>query len=234
MDLPFIITALKAGARYIPVSLFIAGSALLIGILVGLGIALIRFFKVPILAEVSRWFITLLKGIPLVLVLLVIYILSTDAVDFLAEHFNLPFRFKDLGTVWLAILGLSIYSSIALAESFRGAFLAIDQGQFDAAAAIGMTRWQTMYRIILPQAFVTVMPTSITMLVGLVKGTALASMVDVVDILQGAQIAGSLRNLFLESYIAAAIIYWIINALIELAGGQLERRLQNRRGRVSI
>lgn len=234
MDIPFIFTALKAGARYIPVSLFIAGSALLIGIVVGLGIALIRFFKVPVLAEISRWFITLLKGIPLVLVLLVIYILSTDAVDFLAEQFNWPFRFKDLGTIWLAILGLSIYASIALAESFRGAFLAIEQGQFDAAASIGMTRWQTMRRIILPQAFVTVMPTSITMLVGLVKGTALASMVDVVDILQGAQIAGSLRNLFLESYIAAAIIYWIINALIELLGGQLERQLQNRRGRVSV
>jgi L-cystine transport system permease protein len=234
MDIPFVFTALKAGAHYIPITLFIAAAALLIGVVFGLLIALVRFFKVPVIAEFFRWLITLFKGVPLILFLLVLYILSTDLVDALAVKYNWPFRFKDLGTEWLAILGLSTYASIGLSESFRGAFVAIDKGQFDASASIGMTHFQAMRSIILPQAFVTVLPTSINMLVGLIKGTALASLVEVTDILQGSQIAASPHNMNLEAYVAAAVLYWIINAIIEFGGARLETTLQNRRGQVSV
>jgi len=234
VDIPFILTAFKAGIRYIPITLVISLSAFGLGVIIGLGIALIRFLKIPFLTELLRWVVTLLKGVPIILVLLIIYILSTDGINIITESLNLPFRFKDLNPVWIAIIGLSIYSSIGFSENFRGAFTTIDPGQFDASESIGMTRWQTMRRIIIPQAFLTMLPVSVNMLVGLVKGTALSSLIGVVDVLQGAQISGSLRNLFLESYIAAAIIYWGINALIEFAGGRLERALQNRRGGLSV
>ena len=223
IDLSAIVTALQAAVPYIPVTLRLALLPLLFGSLLGLGIALIRYYRLPLLARFLSGLITIGKGIPIVLSLIVVYLLFSDAFDQLAATFGWSWQFKDLNREYIAIFVLSLYASISLSEVFRGALSAIAKDQLDAAAAIGLTTWQTIYRVLLPQLVPVAPPLLCSQLIVLIKASALVSMVSVVDVLNGALITAATNYTFLEAYLAAALIYWGLALLIEQLSGQFER-----------
>jgi L-cystine transport system permease protein len=219
----FMLIALRAASAKIPVTLMIAAYPLVLGMILGLLIALARFFQTPVLSFIFRWLVTIFKGIPVVLLLLVIYVGAAMSYDSIMQSLGLNFTFKDLNKVIIAIFSLTVYSSIALSEVFRGALASVKKGQFDAGYAMGLTKVQILRRIVLPQAIPVSLPMMCNILIGLTKAAALASMVAVVDVMNAAVISATTNYRFLEAYCAAAIIYWVICIVIERVFFALEK-----------
>ncbi|KAF1304052.1 ABC transporter permease subunit [Enterococcus saccharolyticus] len=218
-----IVTALKAAIPYIPVTLRLAVIPLLIGMLLGLMIAFLRFYRVPIVAKFLAGMITVGKGIPIILSLMVAYLVFSDVFDQLAQAKGWAIQFKDINREYIAMSVLSLYASISLSEIFRGALVSIPKDQWDAATSIGLTQFQTIYRVVLPQLLPITLPMLCNQLIVLIKASALVSMVSVVDVLNGALITATTSYSFLEAYIAAAMIYWGLSIIIEQLSGLIER-----------
>jgi L-cystine transport system permease protein len=206
----FMLTALAAAAQRIPITLFVAISPLAIGLLPGLLIALARFFRVRVLGSLCRALVTVVKGIPVILFLMVFYVACALNFDSLMEALGIRFSFREADKVWIAIISLSVYAGIGLSEAFRGALGSVKRGQFDAAYAMGLTPFQTLRRIVLPQALPVSLPMVCNILVALVKAAALSSLVAVIDVMNGAVIAATANYRFLEAYVAAALVYWAL------------------------
>jgi L-cystine transport system permease protein len=217
------LVALKVAASKIPVTVSLALISLLIGIVFGLLIALARFFRVRFLAVIFRWLVTIVKGIPVVLLLLVFYVLAATVYDPLMASLGLSFTFRSLNKAIIAVAAFSVYSSIGLSEVFRGALASVRKGQYDAGFAMGLTRVQVLTRIVLPQAFPVSLPMMSNILIALTKAVALASMVAVIDVMSAAVITANSNYRFLEAYVAAAIVYWGICLVIERSFGFLEK-----------
>lgn len=232
MDYQAISEAFQKGLVYLPVTLRLSFIPLLIGSILGLGFAFMRFYRIPVVAKGLQLIFPILKGIPVVLSLIVCYLLFSDWFDQLATTFHFPIRFKDLNREYLIIVILSGYATIQLTEVFRGLLIQFDRSQLDAAASIGLTTRQTIFRIILPQLLTQSLPLLCNQWIVLLKLSALASIVSVVDILSGSLIMATTSYTFLESYIAAALIYWILAIMIEQMGFFLERRPFVKRGGV--
>ncbi|EEV31412.1 amino acid ABC transporter permease [Enterococcus casseliflavus] len=233
-QLSIMIEALKTASHYIGTTLFMALTALVIGAVVGLIIALIRLYRIKILAPVLQVIVTVLKGVPVVLVILALYLISAKQFDIWAESMHWTLRFKDFNMVWIAIAALSLMSAINSSEIFRGAFAAVKKGQFDAAKSIGMTNLQVIRRVLLPQAWPISLPMFSNLLISLVKASALASMVSVVDVFAAAKITAQQNYRFLEAYVAVAIIYWLISLVIEKGTQLLENRLLRKLRRAAL
>jgi L-cystine transport system permease protein len=207
--------ALRAAVSKIPITVSLALISLLIGIVFGLLIALARFFRIRFLAFLFRWLVTIIKGIPVVLLLLVFYVLTANIYDPLMASLGLPFTFKVLNKAIIAVAAFSVYSSIGLSEVFRGALASVKKGQYDAGYAMGLTKPQVLIRIVLPQAFPVSLPMMSNVLISLTKAAALASVVAVIDVMSAAVITATSNYRFLEAYVAAAIVYWGICLIIE-------------------
>ena len=233
-QLSIMIEALKTASHYIGTTLFMALTALVIGAVVGLIIALIRLYRIKILAPVLQVIVTVLKGVPVVLVILALYLISAKQFDIWAESMHWTLRFKDFNMVWIAIAALSLMSAINSSEILRGAFAAVKKGQFDAAKSIGMTNLQVIRRVLLPQAWPISLPMFSNLLISLVKASALASMVSVVDVFAAAKITAQQNYRFLEAYVAVAIIYWLISLVIEKGAQLLENRLLRKLRRAAL
>ena len=224
----FFIKSFKIASQYIGTTLEVALSGLVIGLILGLVIALIRFYNVPILSQFFIGFFTILKAIPIVLILLATYLIFAKTFDQFAAGIGWQMKFKDMNPLVIPIFCLSILSTIGLSETFRGTFASIGKGQQYAAKSIGMGTRQIIVRIILPQALPVALPMMSNTLIGLIKASALVSMVGVVDIFAAAKISAQQNYRFLEAYLAVALIYWILNSVIEQGAGLLERNLNRR------
>ncbi|AEF85037.1 ABC-type amino acid transport system, permease component [Treponema primitia ZAS-2] len=214
-DFVFMLKVIRIAAARIPATLIVATIPLLIGCIIGLPIALARFFRVRILSSFLKWTVTILKGIPVVLFLLTFYVLIGRYFDVVMQYFHINFGFKDLNKGLIVVAALSIPACVSLSEVFRGALASVKNGQFDAAYSIGHSRNAALWRIILPQAFPVSLPMICNMYIGFVKAASLASMVSVIDVLNAAIIAATMNYRYLEAYVAAALIYWLLCVVIE-------------------
>jgi L-cystine transport system permease protein len=164
--------------------------------------------------------------------LLLIYYGLPMLIDAVAKEVGSGFRAASIPMIDFVFLAFSITSSAYMAEVIRSGLLAVDRGQLEAAHSVGMTTMQAMYRIVLPQAFAASLPNLANNVIGMLHGSTLAFTVSVVEIMAKAQIVASTNWKFLESYLAAAVIFWGLTVLIEKATGLLEARvnLYNRGG----
>lgn len=230
-DIAFMFIALEAALKYTPITLILAIVPLLIGIILGTFVAVGRLFKIKILGRLLQAFVVTVKGIPLVLQIIIINFAVIQPVDYFSEKFNWSFASKDIDRIYIVLIALSIFSIVNMSEAIRGALTAVDKGQYEAGYSVGLTRTQTLIRIILPQAFPVALPVLCNNFIGLIKGSSLAFILSVTDLMNGALITATSNYKYLETYIAAAIVYWIICITIEKASFILERRL-NVKGRV--
>ena len=125
-----------------------------------------------------------------------------------------------------AMLTLSLYVGAFYAEIFRGGIVSIDKGQHEASAAIGMSPWQSMYRIILPQAMKRVLPSFINQSVIQFKNTSLVSVISVADLAYMAAVVNGQTYRPLESYTLMAGLYIAMLLPLTQAADWIERRLK--------
>lgn len=216
---------LQAAVQKIPQNLIMCFSTLLICLVIGLFIALARIYRVPVLAPVLDVLLALTKAFPANLILLICVMAYTYTFNDIIALLHLDITIRDVNLIYIAIIALIIVALPGLSEVMRSGLLAIPKGQFEAGYAVGMTAFQTFRDIILPQLFRVTVPMLTNSTLSLMKTTALVNVMGVSDILKGATDAATDSYCFLEAYVAAALIFWCLGALIEKAGRTLEAYL---------
>lgn len=220
-DFLFFLYEIKVGVGFIPIVLLLSLLPLLVGMAIGSVIAIIRLFRVPFLAPLLAGIVVFLRGVPLLLQLSVLYLLTNIVFDKL--HIG-GLSAKDVSYTGVAVLGLSIYATVYLSEVIRTALQSVGRGQYEAAFSIGMTKRQMIRRILLPQALPVALPLLGSNLIGLIKNSSVASLISVVELLNGTQFEASGNYKFLEAYLASALLYWVLCFLVERGIAFLETR----------
>lgn len=225
-----ILVSLGYAVKYIPVTLMITFIPLIFCVILGVIIALLRIFRIIIISDILDVLIGILKGIPTVLFLVTISLIFSIKFDETAGALNLSVRAKDIDTIYLAIFIMTVTHIASISESFRGAFISVPKGQYEAGYSVGLTGYQTFMRIIFPQAFCVLIPSLTNNTIGLLKGSSLVYMLGVMDILNASLKPANATYCFLEAYIAAAIIYWGLCLIIEYTGRAAENYFGKFRG----
>lgn len=205
-----------AAVHFIPQTLLLVIVPFIVSIAVGLVIAVIRVWRVPVIARLLQIVTTLVRGIPVYLLLVVSNILYDRYFDVVARHFGWTVRKSDTGLLNLALVVLSVAFIPVAAEFLRGALLSVPDSQYEAGYASGLTRLQILRRIIIPQMIPEAIPSISNMTVSLIKASALTSAIGVMDILNESIRSASYNYNLLEAYLAAALIYWALAVGIEL------------------
>jgi polar amino acid transport system permease protein len=194
------------------VTLKVTTMGIILGLFLGLLAGLMRISKSPILNGPARVYIWMIRGTPLLLQLFIIYYGLSNII-------RIP-------GFYAAILGLGIHNGAYIAEIFRGTIQSIDRGQREAAYSLGMTGWQAMKRIVLPQAFKRSVPPLGNQFIIALKDSSLASTIAVHELLARARILYSSNYRYMEMLIIAGIYYLIMTSMLTVAVGIVERKLR--------
>lgn len=202
------------------ITLYIVLVALLAGFLLGIGIALVRLHKVPVLSQLAVFYISFVRGVPILVLLYIVYI-GLPLVVAAIWKININ-RWDALFFVMLAYI---INTSAFLSEIIRSAVSGVDIGQTEAAYSVGLTKWQTFRRIVAPQAIQIALPALSNTVVSLLKDTSLAFTLGIIDIMGVIKAIASSTYRSLEAYTAAAIIFFVLSSLLERGFKWGERKL---------
>ncbi|MEZ5376072.1 MAG: amino acid ABC transporter permease [Acidimicrobiales bacterium] len=194
-------------------------AAVVAGILataLGFGLALMRLSKSVVASTISVTWVELFRGIPLLLTILGVFAVAGSD--------------DKLGVFWSVVVGLMLYNSAVLSEIFRSGVRSLDRGQTEAAQAVGMTYWQTMFLVVLPQAVRRMIPAIVAQMATLTKDVSLGYVVSYPEFVRrGAglsNIPGSRVGNF-QAYVFVGVVYfcviWAMAKLAEL----LERRTES-------
>ena len=183
-----------------------------LGMVLALVVALAKLSSVRVVRAVGTLYVSIIRGTPLLVQLFIIF-------------YALPYAGLMIDPFPSAVVALSLNVGGYAAESIRGAILAVPQGQWEAATTIGMDYPTTLRRIILPQAARIAVPPLSNTFISLVKDTALASLVMVMELLAVAQRAATPTYDFLTLYVEAALLYWPVCTVLSVAQKRLEVRL---------
>ena len=183
-----------------------------LGLVIALGVALLRLSPNPLLSGIARFYISVIRGTPLLVQLFVIF-------------YGLP----SIGLVidpWpAAIIAFSLNVGGYAAEIIRAAILSVPKGQWEAGHTVGFSQAQTLTRIVLPQATRVSVPPLSNTFISLVKDTSLASLILVTELFRRAQQIAAFTYEFMIIYLEAALIYWMFCLVLSAGQNALERRL---------
>ena len=182
-----------------------------ISLALGLVFMLGRTSSFAWLRGLSRAFIDFFRGVPSLLLIYFFFLV-------------IPQYGIKMSSFWMITLPVALSASGVLAEVFRAGVNAVPKGQSEAATSIGMSKMQTMFKIVLPQAIRFVIPTLISQLVIVVKDTTLAYVVSYPDMLQNARVLITNYDALVSTYFVVAIIYILLNYLINQASIAVSRR----------
>lgn len=223
-DFQFMLNSVPAILAGIPKTLSIAIVAFFFGSIIGLACALAKINKVPVLQRIVGVYISFIRGTPLLVQIFLIYYGTPIFLRIINAQFGSNFDLSSVSPITFMFVAFSINAGAYLSETFRSAILAVDKGQLEAAYSIGMSEFQAMRRIILPQALKICLPNIANFFIGLLKDTSLAFAASVTEIMGQAKIVGGQASRFFETYIVAALIYWIICIIFERIVAVIERK----------
>ncbi|HHQ4573051.1 amino acid ABC transporter permease [Aeromonas allosaccharophila] len=189
-----------------------------LGILLGLLVALARLYGPTPLVVLVRFYVWLIRGTPLLVQLFLIF-------------YGLPSAGIVLDAFTAAVIGFTLNIGAYSSEIIRATLAAIPKGQWEAAYSIGMNWPQLMWRVILPQAARIAVPPLSNTFISLVKDTSLAAAVTVPELFQAAQRLASVTYEPLILYIETAIIYLLFSSVLSTLQDRLERKLTHKETR---
>ncbi|QKV19965.1 amino acid ABC transporter permease [Oricola thermophila] len=227
------------GAR---ITVFVTLVGFALASLLGLVIALMGLSGSLALRQIARFYVEVIRGVPILVLLFYIAFVGAPGLVWLINAVTAPLQqaglmeeilVRDLSLLWRAVLALMIGYSAFIAEVFRAGILAVDEGQIEAAEALGLNRWQRFRLIVFPQAIRTILPPLGNDFVAMVKDSSLVSVLGVADITQMGKVyaAGSFR--FFETYSIVAYIYLVLTVGLSLLLRRLERRMRRAGGDAS-
>jgi polar amino acid transport system permease protein len=204
-------TAVVRGAEY---TLLVSVFALFFGAIIGLTVAVIRVSHIPVVSQIAYVYVDFFRTTPaLVQLIWFFYVLP------ILIHVSLT-------AIITGIMALSLNSGAFLAEIFRGGIVSIGRGQRDASQVLGLSSYQTLRYVILPQALRRVLPAAGNVFISLIKDSALLSVIAVSELtyMMQTEVASTFRPL--EIYTALAVMYFCLTYPLSLGISALERRFR--------
>lgn len=196
-----------------------------VGLVLGLALAGAKLSRFTALQAIAEAYTLFIRAVPEFLIILLFYFGSEQLVQYVLDLAGLQVRFE-LPRFLAAVIGLSAIFAAYAAEVFRGAYLAVPEGQIEAGQACGMSSTQIFLRVRLPQMWRFAIPGLGNLWMVLLKDTSLAAVIAVNDLLRQAKIAGESERAPLTFYLAAGALYLLLTGVSDAARDRLERRAQ--------
>jgi glutamate/aspartate transport system permease protein len=190
------------------------------GLVLGTGLALIRHLEVPIAAPIASVYITLMRSIPLIMVLFWFFFLM-PLILMWATGASRP---VPIGPVWTAFITFTLFEAAYYAEIIRAGLKAIPKGQYEACKALAMSSAKTYRLVILPQVLRTVSPILLTQTIILFQDTSLVYVLSLTDLLGAASKIAQRDARLVEMYLTVAIVYMLICSLASQMVTMLRKR----------
>ena len=194
-----------------------AAVAMVIAMAIGVVMALGRLARNRPVRWVTGAYVEFFRAMPLILLIFFCFL-------------ALPKEGINLSPFQALVLGLSVYNGAVLGEIFRAGVLSLDRGQTEAASSLGLTYWQAMAAVILPQAARRMSPAIVSQLVTLLKDTSLGFVIGFDDALRRARDTGTFYGNSLQAYVLMAVCYILVNLALSRLANRLEVRQQRRLG----
>lgn len=217
LDIDYTIGLLPMVVANLDATLKITAAGLVLSLSLGLVLALLKVVRPFGLHHGADFYISFFRGTPLLVQLFLFY-------------YGLPQLFPALAgmsAMVAVIIGLGMHFAAYMSEIIRASILGISPGQMEAALSLGMTHGQGMRRVILPQAARVAFPGLMNNAIDLLKSTSLAFTLGVVEIMARAQMEASSSFRFFESYLAVAVVYWVL--VVFFSWGQKKIELKQNR-----
>lgn len=197
----------------VALTLQISGLALLFSLPLGFFLGWCRLSQNRLISIIAEIYIETIRGIPLLVLLLWIFFVLG--------------RFLDLGEFWSGVAGLAAFSAAFVAEIVRAGIQSVPRGQEEAARSLGLTHFQTMKYIVLPQALRTVLPPLASQYIILIKDSSLVSVISVADLTLAARnvVASSFRSI--EVWTFTALLYFVMSFTLSRIIRLIEKRYLN-------
>lgn len=200
---------------YLPVTLKLSVFAMILGLAIGFVLAIIRIKRIPLLQRFVTLFISMIRGTPILVQLYVTYFGIPIFLKYYSYWTGKEVMIGNVPSIIYAIVALSLNQSALHAVTIQSALQAVNKGEIEAATSLGLTPFQRMSRIIIPEALELAIPSLGNTLIGLVKGTSLAFSCAIVEMTAQGKIVASRNYRYFEAYVALAVIYWLITIFLE-------------------
>jgi polar amino acid transport system permease protein len=196
-------------------TLWLAALTVFVATVLGTIIAIMKLSKIKILELITSLYIGMLRGTPILLQLYFFWLLLPKIV---------PFKLSDTACIVVALI---VNASAYVAEVIRAGIQAVDKGQSEAAKSLGLSNWNMMRKIILPQAIKNILPALGNEYISMVKQTSLASVFFVQELMTSYKTVQSATFLAIPSLVIVGIIYLVVTSILSKALSIFERRLNN-------
>jgi len=204
-DIPFLLVG-------VPMTVGITVGAFLLGVALGLPMAVVRLARTPVLDQVTVAWIEFFRTTPPLVHIVWIYYV-----------FPVAFGLR-LSAVVVVVVALAANASAQMAEIFRAGIQSIPKGQREAASVLGLNAWQRLWYVVLPQALRLIMAPSANALVSLLKDSSLAAIIAVPELMNRGQLLSTSNFRPLEVLTLVAVLYFVLTYPLALAAAALERR----------
>ncbi|WP_334352878.1 amino acid ABC transporter permease [Companilactobacillus sp. HBUAS56257] len=195
------------------VTILISVIAVILSFIFGSILGIIRYSKIKYVSKIVGIVIDVIRNLPLLLIIFFVY-------------FGLPaFGFKP-DTIPAAILAMTVFESMMIAEIIRSGILAVDIGQMEAARAVGMNFIQAMWHVVLPQAYKKMIPAMVSQFISLIKDTSLATIIVVPELMQHGQVVyGQNPNYIIPVFVMMALMYFVVCYALSLLSRYIDHKM---------
>ena len=191
------------------------------GIIFGTILAMMRLSSFKPISWIAGAYVNLMRSIPLVLVIFWFFFLVPYIGAWIIGTRE-PIR---VGAFWSAVITFTMFEAAYYCEIMRAGIQSIARGQVWSGYALGLNYWQTMGYIVLPQAFRNMVPVLLTQTIILFQDTSLVYAIGAYDLLKGFEVAGKNFNRPVETYLAAAVVYFVICFTLSMTVRQLQKKI---------
>ncbi|MEA4923669.1 MAG: amino acid ABC transporter permease [Eubacteriaceae bacterium] len=214
------LTGIEKGFLGIGTTLEITAFAVVLGVALGLLVALLKMSKYRVPKIIGSVYVEILRGTPLLVQALIWY----AGLPMLLQSHGIDFTWRDFPNI-CGILACGINSSAYVAEIIRAGLQAIDKGQIEASRSLGLTQHKTMRFVVIPQAIRIILPALGNEFITLIKETAVLSIVSIVEITRHGVLWASQTYMFWQAYIGIAVVYLCLTIPLSRVVAYAERRM---------
>jgi glutamate/aspartate transport system permease protein len=201
-------------------SLALTAAAFVIGMILGTCFALVQHFEVPVLTQIVRGYIALIRSIPLILVLFWFFFL----VPIVLGHLSGNGRPVPIGATWTAFITFGLFEAAYYSEIIRVGLRAVNRGQFEACQALALSTFDTYRCVILPQVIRVASPIILSQTIILFQDTSLVYVLSLTDLLGAASKLAQLNGRLVEMYLVVAVVYLAISSAASQCVASLRKR----------
>ncbi|MCP9313486.1 amino acid ABC transporter permease [Liquorilactobacillus satsumensis] len=185
--------------------------SIILSFIIGSALGIVRYIRAPFISTIVGIIIDLIRNLPLLLLLFFTY-------------FGLPKVGIRMDPLAAAISAMTVFESAMIAEIIRSGIQAVDTGQMEGARACGLTYWQALRVVVLPQALRKMIPPLVSQFISLIKDTSLATIIVLPELLYRAQIIyGQNTRYMIPMFVALAVMYFVVCYALSLVAARLEK-----------